>query len=571
MRRSFAESDVQLNQFHPLLQRIYRARKINSPELVSRELNDLLPYEKLTGIAAAVERLFLGLKNQQRILILGDFDADGATSTALAVGALRAFGARHVHYLVPNRFAYGYGLTPEIVDVAKEKQPDLIVTVDNGISSHAGVDHANELGIDVLITDHHLPADELPAAQAIVNPNQPGDIFPSKCLAGVGVVFYLMCALRAFLKEKNWFELHQLDCPNMADFLDLVALGTVADVVPLDKNNRILVYQGLRRIRAGQMRPGIAALLSVSGKSSAKITAQDLGFSLGPRLNAAGRLDDMSLGIACLLAERESVAMVIARELDDLNKKRRVIENNMQQEAFRFLDHFNANHDHFPAGVCLFQEDWHQGVVGLVASRVKEKINRPVIAFALAENNSLKGSARSISGLHIRDVLEAMATKHPELITKFGGHAMAAGLSLPRNHYDEFARLFAEEVASRVTEADLAGKIMSDGELTTDELCLASAELIESAGPWGQGFPEPLFDGEFKLVHQRIVGQYHLKLVLQTDDCDDYIDAIAFNVDLAEWPKYDCHRVRVAYRLDINDFNNRKRLQLLVEHLVSLA
>jgi len=571
VRRPHAEDTSPLGHFHPLLQRIYSAREVDSSEAVCRELKDLLPYNKLKGIDTAVECLFSGLKKQSRILILGDFDADGATSTALAVAALQAFGARHVSYLVPNRFAYGYGLTPEIVDVAKEQQPDLIITVDNGISSHAGVSHANDLGIDVVITDHHLAADELPTAQAIVNPNQPGDEFPSKCLAGVGVIFYVMCALRARLKEEDWFEEQKIDCPNMAEFLDLVALGTIADVVPLDKNNRILVYQGLRRIRSGHMRSGIRALLAVSGKSFAKIKAQDLGFAIGPRLNAAGRLDDMSLGISCLLAEKESVALAIARELDDLNKKRRVIENNMQQDAFTFLDNLNLAQDDLPAGVCLYQEDWHQGVVGLVASRVKEKINRPVIAFALAEDNSLKGSARSIAGLHIRDVLEGVATKYPNLITKFGGHAMAAGMSIPLDHYDKFAGAFANEVADRVTEEDLEGQITSDGELNADEIRLEMAELIQDAGPWGQGFPEPLFDGEFKLVHQRIVGQRHLKLVLQTEDCDDYIDAIAFNVDLAMWPNYHCERVLLAYRLEVNDFNNRKRLQLLVEHIEPLS
>lgn len=568
VRRSYPENNSNLVSLHPLLRRIYAARQVVSEQELSRELKELLPFDALSGIDAAVARLFLALKEQQRILILGDFDADGATSTALATAALRAMGAAQVSYLVPNRFAYGYGLTPEIVDVAHEKNPQLIITVDNGISSNAGVDHANNLGIDVLITDHHLAAAVLPKACAIVNPNQPGDRFPSKYLAGVGVIFYVMLALRAHLKAQNWFETKNLECPNMSEFLDLVALGTVADVVPLDKNNRILVHQGLRRIRAGHMRPGIQALLQISGREANKMKAQDLGFAIGPRLNAAGRLDDMSLGIACLLAPNLETGLEIANQLDDLNKKRRVIENTMQNEAFSSLDRLNFKDDVMPAGICLFQEDWHQGVVGLVASRVKEKTNRPAIAFARANDGTIKGSARSITGLHIRDVLEAIAAKYPDLITKFGGHAMAAGMSLQPEKFEEFKTAFADEVAARVSKEDLEAKIFSDGELNAEELRLDIAELIQSAGPWGQGFPEPLFDGEFAVISQRIVGQRHLKLVLQAPGCNEYIDGIAFNVDLEKWPNYELQRAKLAYRMEVNDFNNRKRLQLLVEELV---
>ena len=568
LRRAYPENSSNLVSVHPLLRRIYAARHIESEQELSRELKELLPFHDLLGIKTAVDRLFLAIKEQQRILVLGDFDADGATSTAVAVNALRAMGARHISYLVPNRFAYGYGLTPEIVDVAREKDPQLIITVDNGISSNAGVAHANSLGIDVLITDHHLAGAVLPDACAIVNPNQPQDKFASKYLAGVGVIFYVMLALRAHLKSQNWFELENIECPNMSELLDLVALGTIADVVPLDKNNRILVHQGLRRIRAGHMRPGIAALLQVSGREAQKIKAQDLGFAIGPRLNAAGRLDDMSLGIACLLAEDLKTALDIAHQLDDLNKKRRVIENTMQNEAFTFLDERHFKNDNMPAGICLFQEDWHQGVVGLVASRVKEKTNRPTIAFARANDGSIKGSARSIPGLHIRDVLEAIAAKYPDLITKFGGHAMAAGMSLPPDQFEKFKEAFAKEVELRVNPEDLEGKIISDGELQPGDLRLDIAELIQSAGPWGQGFPEPLFDGEFTIISQRIVGQRHLKLVLQAPNADEYIDAIAFNVDLETWPNYETQRATLAYRLEVNDFNNRKRLQLLVEHLM---
>lgn len=567
-RRIYSEDSANLASLHPLLRRIYAARNIESPQELSRELQELLPFHDLLGIEAAVKRLFLAIKTQEQILILGDFDADGATSTALAVAALRAMGAQNVSYLVPNRFAYGYGLTPEIVDVAREKNPQLIVTVDNGIASNAGVAHANNLGIDVLITDHHLAGLALPNACAIVNPNQPNDNFASKCLAGVGVIFYVMLALRAYLKSQNWFEESGIQCPNMSEFLDLVALGTIADVVPLDKNNRILVHQGLRRIRAGHMRPGINALLQVSGREAAKIKAQDLGFAMGPRLNAAGRLDDMSLGIACLLEDDLEKALEIAHQLDDLNKKRRVIENAMQNEAFTFLDDLHFKNENLPAGICLYQEDWHQGVVGLVASRVKEKTNRPAIAFARANDGSIKGSARSIPGLHIRDVLEAIAGKYPDLITKFGGHAMAAGMSLPPEQFEKFKEAFAQEVQLRVNPEDLEGKIISDGELHSIDLRLDIAELIQNAGPWGQGFPEPLFDGRFTIISQRIVGQKHLKLVLQAPNADEYIDAIAFNVDLAVWPNYNAQAAILAYRMEVNDFNNRKRLQLLVEHLV---
>lgn len=568
VRRAHLENSSNLASVHPLLRRIYASRHIESEQELSRELKELLPFTELLGIDAAVARLFKALKEQQRILILGDFDADGATSTAVAVSALRAMGAKQVSYLVPNRFAYGYGLTPEIVDVAREKNPQLIITVDNGISSNAGVAHANSLGIDVLITDHHLAGAVLPDACAIVNPNQPQDKFASKYLAGVGVIFYVMLALRAHLKNQNWFELENIECPNMSELLDLVALGTIADVVPLDKNNRILVHQGLRRIRAAHMRPGIAALLQVSGREAQKIKAQDLGFAIGPRLNAAGRLDDMSLGIACLLAEDLTRALAIAQQLDDLNKKRRVIENTMQNEAFTFLDEQHFKNDNMPAGICLFQEDWHQGVVGLVASRVKEKTHRPTIAFARANDGSIKGSARSIPGLHIRDVLEAIAAKYPDLITKFGGHAMAAGMSLPPDQFEKFKQAFDEEVRLRVNPEDLEGKIISDGELLAGDLRLDIAELIQSAGPWGQGFPEPLFDGQFSIISQRIVGQKHLKLVLQAPNADEYIDAIAFNVDLETWPNYETQSATLAYRMEVNDFNNRKRLQLLVEHLM---
>lgn len=555
-----------LDTLHPLLRRIYAARNITDNDQLRTELSSLLPFSLMRNIDQAAARLALAIQKNQHILIVGDFDVDGATSSAVAVAALKAMGASQVSYLVPNRFTYGYGLTPEIVDVAKLSQPDLIVTVDNGISSHAGIDRANALGIDVIITDHHLPGKTLPNAYAIVNPNQPDDEFPSKNLAGVGVIFYVMLALRSYFNQQGWFEAQKIPCPKMADYLDLVALGTIADVVPLDKNNRILVQQGLRRIRAGHMCTGIMALLQVSGRKHDNIKAVDLGFAVGPRLNAAGRLDDMSLGIACLLAPSVPVALTMARQLDDLNKERRVIESQMKQEAFDAIDELNLTQQ-LPVGLCVYEENWHQGVVGLVAARVKERVHRPVIAFAKVEDGSLKGSARSIAGLHIRDTLEAIAVKYPNLISKFGGHAMAAGLSLAEQKYAEFVRAFAEEVAVHIKESDLQGKFETDGELSATELQLEIADMLSESGPWGQSFPEPLFDGKFNLVSQRVVGGRHLKLVLQIPTTDHYVDAIVFNVDLNEWPNHNCRSVEVVYRMDVNEFNDRRRLQLIIEHI----
>jgi single-stranded-DNA-specific exonuclease len=567
IRRTVVKSDA-LKHLHPLLQRIYLARDINDAAILNQELGSLLPYAGMKNIEFAAARLARAIEEEQQILIIGDFDVDGATSSALAVSALRAMGARHVSYLVPNRFTYGYGLSPEIVVAAQAYSPNLIVTVDNGIASHAGVDKANELGVDVIITDHHLPGSSLPNAYTIVNPNQPGDQFASKNLAGVGVIFYVMLALRAYLVEQAWFSKQNLTVPNMANFLDLVALGTIADVVPLDRNNRILVHQGLRRIRAGQMGIGMESLLQVSGRRHEHIRAMDLGFAIGPRLNAAGRLDDMSLGIACLLSKDSRLALEMARQLDDLNKDRKVIELQMKQEAFSAIDQLQLSQQ-LPRGLCVYEESWHQGVVGLVAARVKEKTHRPVIAFAKAEDGSLKGSGRSIPGLHIRDVLESIAVNYPHLISKFGGHAMAAGLSLLPEHYPEFSKAFNEEVSKLLSEEDLQGYHETDGELTAAELQLSIADMLLEAGPFGQGFPEPVFDGVFSLVSQRLVGARHLKLVLQLPGSDHYIDAIAFNINPEEWPNHQCRTVHLVYRLDVNEFNGRRRLQLVVDALDS--
>lgn len=565
-RRQPQQHDLSTSEYHPLLQRIYSARGIQSKHELERGLEKLLPYKTMLGIDQAVAILIDALKNEEKILIVGDFDADGATSTALAIRALRSFGAQHIDFLVPNRFAFGYGLTPELVDVAKKMEPKVIVTVDNGIANHAGVLAAKESGIKVVITDHHLPTHSLPSADAIVNPNQPNDEFPSKSIAGVGVIFYVMLALRRQLSDCQWFKEKNIPEPNMSRLLDLVALGTVADVVALDHNNRILVHQGLGRIRSGQCIPAITALLQLTNRNQAKLTAADLGFGIAPRLNAAGRLDDMSLGIACLLSDDLAQAKEMAEVLNQLNDERREIEQEMHTQAFQVLNKLQMNNTKsLPAGICLFDEEWHQGVIGILASRIKDRYSRPVIVFAAHSDTELKGSARSIASFHIRDALAAIATLHPELIIKFGGHAMAAGLTIPRSGFETFAKIFAEYVAKEIKADDLNHCLVSDGELPSDNLTLEIAEILRESGPWGQAFPEPLFDGVFNLVEQRLIGGKHLKMVLETEN--KIMDAIAFNIDMNVWPNYRCQKVKIAYRLDVNEFRGKRNVQLIIEHL----
>ena len=568
--RSFDLNDCDFpEQLDPLLRRIYQSRGVTRFDHLNRQLSCLPKPGTMRGVCDAVERLVVAAKEKQAVTIVGDFDADGATSSALMVLALTAMGYTNVTFLVPNRFDYGYGLTPEIVDLAAQKTPDLIITVDNGISSVEGVAHANSLGIDVIVTDHHLPGAILPAAAAIVNPNQAGCEFPSKNLAGVGVAFYLLSALRAELRLQNWFTGQNRVEPNLASWLDLVALGTVADVVPLDQVNRALVYQGLLRIRSGQCRPGIQALLRIAGKNPARLVATDLGFALGPRLNAAGRLDDISLGIQCLLSDDPEEAMTTARALDELNQDRKSIEQGMQREALTIVEKLVFGTDtELPSALCLFQPDWHQGVVGLLASRIKEKYHRPVVAFARGDSGELKGSSRSIPGLHIRDALDAVATQNPGLITKFGGHAMAAGLSLDEHKLAEFEKVFQNQVAKSLSEDDLQAKLVTDGSLESHQLSMQTAELLRDAGPWGQLFPEPCFEGDFVIVQQRIVGEKHLKLVLAPQNQPQLaIDAIWFNIDTAAWPNHSAGIVRCVYRLDINEFRGQESLQLLVQHM----
>ncbi|MFW1677577.1 single-stranded-DNA-specific exonuclease RecJ [Pontibacter sp. JAM-7] len=558
------------HQTHPVLARIYANRGVTELDALGRTLNQLLPDSSMKGVDAAVARILQALQQQQSILVVGDFDCDGATSTAVTLLALRQLGAAQVNYLVPNRFEYGYGLSPEIVAEALQQSPDLIITVDNGISSSEGVAAANAAGVDVIITDHHLPGAELPEAAAIVNPNQPGCDFIAKSTCGVGVVFYLLIALRRTLQQQGWFEQQGIVAPNLASLLDLVALGTVADVVPLEQNNRVLVHQGLQRIRAGHCRPGIRALLELAGRQLNRLNASDLAFAVAPRLNAAGRLEDMSIGIECLLSEDETSARELAQLLDNLNQERKGIEQEMQQQALQLLQQLHLNDCELPYGLALYNADWHQGVIGILASRIKEQVHRPVIAFAPGDPGQLKGSARSIAGFHIRDGLDAIATRYPDLLCKFGGHAMAAGLTIMTQDLALFQRVFAEQVEQVLEPAALQQMLLTDGRLSADDLNLELAQLLREAGPWGHQFPEPLFEGEFSLLQQRIVGQRHLKMVLMEPKTGLALDAIQFNTDLELWPNNAINRVRVVYRLDVNEFRGQRTVQLLLDYLQPL-
>ncbi|WP_139540272.1 single-stranded-DNA-specific exonuclease RecJ [Klebsiella spallanzanii] len=568
LRRREAADDADLpSDLPPLLQRLYASRGVRSAQELERGVKGMLPWSQLTGVEKAVEMLYGAFKQDLHIVVVGDFDADGATSTALSVLALRALGYGNVSYLVPNRFDDGYGLSPEVVDQAHARGAQMIMTVDNGISSHAGVDHAHALGIPVLVTDHHLPGDTLPAAEAIINPNLRDCEFPSKSLAGVGVAFYLMLALRTFLRDKGWFEERGIAPPNLADLLDLVALGTVADVVPLDANNRILTWQGLSRIRAGKCRPGIKALLEISNRDPQKLAASDLGFALGPRLNAAGRLDDMSVGVALLLCDNTGEARMLANELDALNQTRKEIEQGMQAEALTLCEKLERSSETLPGGLAMYHPQWHQGVVGILASRIKERFHRPVIAFAPTGDGLLKGSGRSIQGLHMRDALERLDTLYPGMILKFGGHAMAAGLSLEEARFDEFQQRFGELVTEWLDPALLQGEVVSDGPLAAAEMSMEVAQMLRDAGPWGQMFPEPLFDGRFRILQQRLVGERHLKVMVEPVGGGPLLDGIAFNVDTAIWPDPGVREVQLAYKLDINEFRGNRSLQLIIDHL----
>jgi single-stranded-DNA-specific exonuclease len=565
-RQPWYEIDLP-SDVHPVLRRVYLNRKIRDCRELENKLSHLHDLNLLSGMQTAVAMLADAIANDLKIMVVGDFDADGATSVALAVRAMRAMGGRNISYIVPNRFEYGYGLTPEIVHVAARQKPAVLVTVDNGISSIEGVAEANKLGMSVVITDHHLPGARLPAAAAIVNPNLHADSFPSKSLAGVGVIFYVMSALRAELRGRGWFVRHGIPEPNMAQYLDLVALGTVADVVPLDHNNRILVDQGLKRVRSGHCVPAISVLLKMGGRKQDAVSATDLAFTIAPRLNAAGRLDDMSLGIECLLSDDMDHAERLGRQLDELNRQRRDIEQSMGSQAMAILEKQFAqlNHTDVPAAVCVYDASWHQGVIGILAARIKDRIHRPVIAFADAGNGELKGSARSIKGVHIRDVLDSIATLQPGLLHKFGGHAMAAGMSLRLERYAEFQQALADRVAG-IAGIQLGQNIIwSDGELGLDEFDIEVVHAICMAGPWGQDFPEPVFDGVFELADKRIVGGGHLKLMLRVGESGRLVEGIAFNQSADDLPAG--VKIRIAYRLEANEFRGSRALQLNVQHI----
>ncbi len=567
-RRASADCAGWGGALHPVLRRAYAARGVRGEAELSLTLSRLLPVGTLEGIDAAVELLLAHRAAGHKVLVVGDFDADGATSSVLIVRALRAWGFADVDFLVPNRFEFGYGLTPEIVALGAARAPTLIVTVDNGVASVAGVAAARARGIDVLVTDHHLPGAELPAANVMVNPNLPGSRFGSRALAGVGVAFYVMVALKRALDSAG---LVAPSAPAPAEWLDLVALGTVADVVPLDFNNRVLVAQGLARIRAGRCVPGIRALLEIARRDRADLTASDLGFAIAPRLNAAGRLDDMSIGIRCLLADREVEARSLAARLDQLNVERRAIEGQMQVQALAAVRHLGpiaTPGARQRSGVCLFDATWHQGVVGLVASRIKERLRRPVVAFAHGGDGLLRGSARSVAGVHVRDVLENIAARHPGLIVRFGGHAMAAGLTLAHEQLDAFATAFDAEVAGWLGANADRDRLDTDGELAVDDICLATAEALRAGGPWGAAFPEPVFDGGFSVERARIVGEKHVKMWVELAGTSRRFDAIAFNLLADEGARAPGGAVRLVYRLDVNVYQGERRLQLLVDHVL---
>ncbi len=537
---------------HPLLARLYAGRGIRSKSELDTSLRAMLPPDALTGTREAAQLLADAIEAGARMVIVADYDCDGATACAVGVRALRAFGA-DVHYLVPDRVTLGYGLTPAMVEIAARLEPDVLITVDNGIASVEGVAAARAHGMATVITDHHLPGETLPEADVIVNPNQPGCDFPSKALAGVGVMFYTMLALRAELRERGAFQGSKE--PNLADLLDLVALGTVADVVKLDHNNRILVSQGLQRMRAGRMQPGVRALFAIASRDPSRASAFDMGFALGPRLNAAGRLSDMSLGIECLITDDPGRAMNMAQELDRLNRERRSIEAGMQEEALLRLEGFDAGNN---ASIALFEPDWHQGVVGIVAGRIKERLHRPTIAFARSSDGELKGSGRSIPGLHLRDALDLVTKREPDLIVRFGGHAMAAGLTINESALDRFRDVFEEVVSGLVDPADLQRRIETDGALESGYMSLESARMLDQE-IWGQGFPAPVFDDVFRVERQRLLKDKHLKLELSRGGTR--YDAIQFNH--ADGAPGD---IRAAFKLAINEYNGVSSVQLMLEH-----
>ncbi|GLS83067.1 single-stranded-DNA-specific exonuclease RecJ [Paraferrimonas haliotis] len=568
IRRRPHVDDGHLAQPNALIRQLLARRGVTSED-ESLALANLLSPHTMLGLSEAAAIVTEAIVQQKRILIVGDFDADGATSTAVCMLALKRMGANNVDFLIPNRFDYGYGLSPELVTLAHQQHAQLLITVDNGISSISGVAAARALGIDVVVTDHHLPGDALPQANAIVNPNQHGCPFASKALAGCGVAFYLMSAIRAKLKQSGWFTMQQ-PMPNLAELLDIVALGTVADLVSLDSNNRILVKAGLARVRSGRCRPGILELLTLGKRRPQATVASDFAFAVAPRLNAAGRLDEMALGVELLLCDDAHQAKRMAAQLDLLNQERRALEQDMQQDALAHLHSLQFGDDNLPWGLALYDDSWHQGVIGILASRLKERYHRPVIAFADGDEHTIKGSARSIPGLHMRDLLELINSRHPGMLIKFGGHAMAAGLTIAKHDLAQFQQAYLTGIQDNIDESILTGEILSDGELSAADITLANAQAIRECGPWGQAFPEPVFDGEFYIVSQRIVGERHLKLVLRSHCGQLDVDGIAFNIDVEHWPDARVSQVRVVYRLDVNEFRGHQSVQMMVQQLEKL-
>ena len=565
--------DHELENLHPVLQKVYLARGISKQAELEKDLKTLHSFKLLKNIELAVELIYQHIINKNRILIIGDFDGDGATSTALGVDFFRQLGV-DILYLVPNRFEYGYGLSVELIETAAKLNPNLIISVDSGIACLNGIALAKSKNIDVLVTDHHMPGENLPNANVIVNPNLRDDTFPSKNLAGVGVIFYVLLALRAKLREQNWFAINNKPEINMAQFLDLVALGTVADVVPLDFNNRILVQNGLTKIRTGQCRVGIKALLKIAKRNHRTIVASDLGFAIGPRLNAAGRLDDMSLGIECLLAEDPMTAFRMAENLDALNIERKAIEREMKLEALAIINNLNLDTNNLPIGFCLYHPNWHQGVIGIIAARIKDLYHRPVIVFAQDNNIYIKGSCRSVEGVNIRDVLQAVATNNPGLIVKFGGHAMAAGLTIKTEDLAKFTELFQEQVSQVLDRSNIHGKFNTDGVIDFDsnEDLLELADLLKNAEPWGQHFAEPTFTGEFIVADQRVLADIHMSFKLKPHNqyLGGNIDAIIFNCADLDWFKQKLYNIKIVYKLDINEYNNQKRVQLMIDYLEAI-
>lgn len=568
-RRTIPDINAAFTQLPPILARLFASRGVVADQELNYSASGLHHFGTMAGMSKALEILCEAQLKQRKIIIVGDFDADGATSTCVLMLGLPMFGFKHLDFLVPNRFDFGYGLSPEIVEVAAQQGAQLIITVDNGISSLSGVETAKALGIPVIVTDHHLPGETLPNADAIINPNIPSCQFPSKNLAGVGVAFYLLVALRAHFQEKQLFTSMHLAKPNLGTLLDLVALGTVADVVPLDSNNRILVHQGLQRIRSGKCRPGITALLEVANRQQNTIVASDLGFAVGPRLNAAGRLDDMTIGIQCLLAEDTGAARRMALQLDSLNQERRAIEAEMQEDAQLALSQMALDESGIPEGITLFEDHWHQGIVGILAGRIKDRFYRPTIAFARQDDELLKGSGRAIPGLHLRDLLEELNNRYPGLISKFGGHAAAAGLTIKVDDFQQFKDVFEAICSEKLSPEALSGDIITDGSLSESDMTLEVAQQLRQAGPWGQAFPEPLFDGVFELEAQRIVGHKHLKMQVKLPS-GQLFDAIAFNIDVNEWPNNQTKKVQLVYKLDVNEFRGRRSVQLLVDALAAV-